>query len=207
VFPEAIFSTCGTLTEARSILVKNAPNFFHLVVCDEHLPDGRGSQFISEGLLGSAAVLSVSSDEAPELPGSVFQAGARFFLRKQDITDRLFTPLVLAMVSRSQIEAELAQAHLDKNILQSVKTLVATLRHEINNPLGAVLGAAYLLKAGGEKVDANQQEAAELIETSGRRIKHVLDELCSAIALESVTKADQKVYHIPGDKPWDDSKK
>jgi nitrogen-specific signal transduction histidine kinase len=96
---------------------------------------------------------------------------------------------------------ELARVHTNTTIVETVRTLAGTLRHEINNPLGAVLGAAYLLR-NASSATAEQREAAQLVEESGKRIKHVLDQLCDSIALESITKANTKVFHIPGDKPW-----
>ena len=90
-------------------------------------------------------------------------------------------------------------------VLDTVKTLVGTLRHEINNPLGAVLGAAYLLRHS-ENATQDQKEAADLVESSGKRIKYVLDQLCKAIAVDAVNKANHKVFHIPGDEPWEQKK-
>ena len=33
--------------------------------------------------------------------------------------------------------------------------------------------------------------------------QQVIDELGKAMSLEAVVKADHKVFHIPGDKPWE----
>ncbi|MCB0347150.1 MAG: hypothetical protein KDD66_18665, partial [Bdellovibrionales bacterium] len=69
------------------------------------------------------------------------------------------------------------------------------LRHEINNPLGAVIGAAYLLKHEGQLEDT-QIEAIKLIERSGNRINQVLQQLCEAAELEEVTKANERVFQV-----------
>lgn len=204
--PDLAVTYFDKLAPAREFLTNAKELNFDIVFLDEHLPDGRGADFLGEGLFGDLAVLSVSSDTAPEIPGKTLQAGAAFFLSKMSVSEPLFRPLVEGIIDRNRIQREFNRLKMDSVIVDTVRTLVGTLRHEINNPLGAVLGAAYLLRSHAG-ASPEQKEAAELVESSGRRIKHVLDELCKAVAVESVTKANQKVFHIPGDKPWDDSKK
>ena len=204
--PDLTVTYFNKLAPAREFLRQAKELDFDIVFLDEHLPDGRGAEFLSEGLFQDLAVLSVSSDTAPEIPGKTVGAGATFFLSKTSVSEPLFRPLVQGIIDRNKIQRELTRLKMDTLIVDTVRTLVGTLRHEINNPLGAVLGAAYLLRSNAA-ASPEQKEAAELVESSGKRIKHVLDELCKAVAVEPVTKAHQKVFHIPGDKPWDDSKK
>jgi signal transduction histidine kinase len=198
-------TTFDNLASAREYL-STSNQTFDLVLLDEHLPDGRGSKFLAENIFEGLAVLSLSSDDAPEIPGALVQAGAAYFLNKTQVSEPLFKPLVLGIIDRNKLKLQLEKAKIDSAVIETVKTLVGTLRHEINNPLGAVLGAAYLLRT--DRGDAEDlKEAAELVESSGKRIKHVLDKLCEAVALESVTKANHKVFHIPGDKPWESEEK
>lgn len=203
ILGEVQFEQFGSLSEAREFLRSNSDTHFDLVVLDEHLPDGRGTEFLSEGWFKDIAVLSVSSDDAPEIPGASVLAGATFFLSKVSVSEALFKPLVLGIIDRNRIQRELQQSKITETILATVQTLVSTLRHEINNPLGAVLGAAYLIRTHGTATE-QQKEAANLVESSGQRIKHVLDQLCEAVELVATSKANQKVFHIPGDKPWED---
>lgn len=191
------------LEKARDFLSKETAKTFDLIILDEHLPDGRGLELLQEGWFENQAVLSVSSDDAPEIPGANIKAGATYFLDKSHTTQPLFEPLVRGIIERNQLQQELTRVQLDAAIINTVKTLVSTLKHEINNPLGAVLGAAYLLRNNPAAND-EQRQAAELVESSGIRIKHVLEQLCKTVAVEPVQKANQKVFHIPGDKPWDD---
>ncbi|MBX7136949.1 MAG: response regulator [Oligoflexia bacterium] len=200
--PELTVSNCEALEAARKLLREVRSDLFDLVIIDEHLPDGRGAEFIAEGWLQNLAVISMSSDDAPEIPGAVIQAGATYFVGKRSVSEALFRPLVSGIIDRNRLQRQLDAVRINNTILDTVKTLVGTLRHEINNPLGAVLGAAYVLQRNKDAAP-EQKEAAELVESSGKRIKHVLDELCKAIELEPVTKASHKVFHIPGDKPWE----
>lgn len=201
--PDLNLEQVDSLAKAREALKEKQK--YDLVVLDEHLSDGRGLDLLKEGWFEDLAVLSVSSDDHPSIPGASLGAGATFFLNKMRVSEPLFQPLVQGIIDRNRLQRELGQARLQQEKVKTVKTLVATLRHEINNPLGAVLGAAYLL-SNRPGATPEQRETAELVEKSGKRIKYVLDELCKAMEIEAVTKADHAVFHIPGDKPWDDKK-
>jgi response regulator of citrate/malate metabolism len=205
IMPDASVTHFASLTEVRANLRTPESQDFDLIVIDQHLPDGRGSELLAEGWFRDKAILSVSSDNAPEIPGATVQAGATFFLSKRSVSEPLFKPLILGIIDRNRLSKELEQAKLNQAVIDTVKTLVGTLRHEINNPLGAVLGAAYLLSTA-QGSTPEQKEAAELVESSGKRIKHVLEQLCKAVELDSVNKANQKVFHIPGDKAWETKK-
>lgn len=196
------------LTTARAFLRENNPTF-DLVVLDQHLPDGRGLDLLKEGALLDLAVLAVSSDDNPQFPGATIQAGATFFLNKMHISEPLFEPLVRGIIDRNRLFRELLETRVKSAKFDTIKTLVSTLRHEINNPLGAVMGAAFLVKTSNQ-ISPDQKQAAEIIETSGQRIKFVLKQLCDAALNESelinpVEKGQEKVFHVPGDKAWKDS--
>lgn len=204
-FQEASFQMFDNLTDARAFLQSEKDKRFDLVILDQHLPDGQGIDFLQEGWFANMVVVSMSSDNAPEIPGAAVRAGANYFLSKTVVSEPLFRPLLEGIIDRNRLHKELEEARIQLAQIQTVKTLVATLKHEINNPLGAVLGAAYLLQSA--PLDPSESKRiAELVEASGSRIKHVLDQLCDAIALEPVTKGNQKVFHIPGDKPWEGNK-
>ena len=204
IIPGLVVTLATTLESTRALLRKESSPF-DLVLLDQHLPDGRGLDLLNEGWFESVAVLSVSSDNSPEIPGEALKAGAMYFLEKRAIAEPLFKPLVLGILDRNILQQQLALIKATAIKSEVVKTLVGTLRHEINNPLGAVLGAAYLLQHQ-EGSTPQQRQAAALVEESGKRIKHVLDQLCDALSLEPVIKAHQEVYHIPGDAPWDSGK-
>ena len=189
------------LKQAAEILDQQGDNF-NLVILDQHLPDGMGYELLEHPQLENTAVLAVSSDDAPELPAETVKAGARHFLSKHRVSEKLFIPLLEALIARSKLEKELTESRLQESRMQTIKTLLATLRHEINNPLGAVFGATYLLRQTG-KLEKEQEEALGLIEESGKRIKHVLEQLCKAAELEQVTKAHEDVFQVPGDPKWE----
>lgn len=195
------FTHCPTLQDARK-LFSSGEVHFDLVVLDQNLPDGKGLALLQEGLFRNTAVLAVSSDDDPQMPGQNVLAGAAYFLGKAHVSEPLFKPLVQGIIDRNRLQKELNDARVQGAVIETVKTLVSTLQHEINNPLGAVLGGAFLMKSL-PAATPEQKEAAELVETSGKRIKHVMDQLLDAITLEPVSKANHKVFHIPGDEPWE----
>ncbi len=59
--------------------------------------------------------------------------------------------------------------------LADAATLVARIRHEINNPLAALLGQAQLLLR--EELDERSRKRAETIESQAKRIQEIVGEL------------------------------
>lgn len=196
--PNIDLAVAHSLSKAREWLEKKD---FELLILDQHLPDGIGSTLLSHPSCDKCAVMALSADDSPELPGNAVRAGATHFLGKRQITEPLFTPLLEAILARKQLEMTLVEKRLSESRLKTIKVLLATLRHEINNPLGAVLGGTYLMRSAG-KLGESQVEALRLIEDSSHRIKHVLERLCETADLEEVTKGTEKVFHVPGDEPW-----
>ena len=62
--------------------------------------------------------------------------------------------------------------------LSAAASLVARVRHEINNPLAALLGQAQLLLRDQELND-KQRRRAETIESQAKRIEEIVGELRS----------------------------
>lgn len=189
-----------TLQRARKIL-DEAQTIFPLVILDQRLPDGLGRELLTHERLEHSSILAVSSDPAPDLPGEAVRAGAHHFLEKRQVTEALFIPLVEALVERGRLEQELLLRRLHESKIGTIKTLLSTLRHEINNPLGAVLGGAYLIRTSGT-LGPEQEKAVKIIEASSNRIKHVLKQLCDTAEIEEVTKANEQVFQVPGDPKW-----
>jgi signal transduction histidine kinase len=189
-----------TIGSARAILDKSK-DFYPLVVLDQRLPDGYGRDLLDHPALEHSSILAVSSDTAPDLPGLAVRAGAHHFLEKRQVSEELFIPLVEALVHRGRLEQELLTKRLHESKMGTIKTLISTLRHEINNPLGAVLGGAYLVRTSGT-LGVEQEKALKIIEASSNRIKYVIQQLCDTAEVEQVTKANEQVFQVPGDTKW-----
>lgn len=202
---DAALTNAKSLEQARAILNQEGTEF-DLIIMDQHLPDGLGADLFDHPKVQTTTVLAVSADESPEVPARAVKAGAHHFLGKRQVTEALFIPLLEALLERQRLAKQLRELEIRESKMESIKTLLATLRHEINNPLGAVFGGTYLIRSGG-KLAAEQEQALELVEASSSRIKHVLEQLCAAAELEQVTKANERVFHVPGDAPWGSSTK
>jgi signal transduction histidine kinase len=200
--PDINITHAPSLTQARSAL-DDSTRAFDLVILDQNLPDGMGRTLFDHPRLSESAVLAVSSDTTPELPAEAVKAGAQHFLGKRQLSEPLFIPLVAALIERNSFEKELFESRLKQSRLDTIKVLLGTLRHEINNPLSGVLGGAYLLRSAGD-LDPEQKEALGLMEQSGNRIKHVINQLCEAAELEEVTKGQEQVFQVPGDPQWEE---
>lgn len=172
-----------------------------LIILDQHLPDGTGSEFLASQDIGFIPVLSMSSDDAPEIPAATLMKGARFFLAKKNVSEPFFLPLTASLIERSHIEKKIQDAERSAHILSSVKTLLRTLQHEINNPLGALLGGVYVLQSS-KNLNEDEIKAIALMNESTMRIKKVLDKLAETTELELVNKATETLYQIPGDPDW-----
>lgn len=200
-----VITKASSISAARDIL-SGRTRPFDIVILDQNLPDGLGIDITDHPVMRESTVLAVSADESPDVPGRAVRAGAQHFLGKRQVTTPLFIPLVEALLDRRALEKRLRAVELKEKKMEAIKVLLATLKHEINNPLGAVLGAAYLLRQEQDGA-TNRDETVRLIETSGKRIKHVIEQLCDAVELEAISKADELVYQVPGDAPWPQSKK
>lgn len=196
----AEITTCSNLADAKEHFLNNEP-CYDVFLIDEHLPDGLGLDLVKENYFENEAVIVISSDSSNELPNKAYRAGVMYFLNKTQIRDDLFEPLIQGIIDRNRIQKKLIFTLVQQAELKAVKTLVSTLRHEINNPLGAVLGAAFLIK-NEKSANPEQKQTAELVEQSANRIVHVLNQLCDAIKLNEVSKANELVFHVPGDKEW-----
>jgi DNA-binding NarL/FixJ family response regulator len=195
LFPDYKIITFETLHETREFL-KDGSTDFELVVLDHHLPDGFGLDFLQEGVFEDMAVLVLSSDDAPDMAGESVRAGAAYFLNKNELSSELFFPLVRGLIERNRLQRELAKNKMREASLQAVRVLVKKLKHEVNNPLGAVLGAAYLLR-GFDVSSADYLEAAKLVELSSMRIKKVMDALCAAVEDDFSPTAERTTNQRP----------
>lgn len=198
-----------TIIESHSVAeakehLKNIDNSLSLVFLDQHLPDGVGDDLINHPRLTNVPIIAMSSDTRPDLPARTLKGGARFFVTKDQISHSFFLPLVEAIVDRANLDKKLREKEDSLLKLETVKTLIRTLQHEINNPLGALFGASYLLNQ--PSINQNDKlKAIALIEKSSKRIHSVLEKLVEASSLSLEEKGKEELYRIPGDQEWKQS--
>ena len=198
---DIIFHTAETVSSAVKFLDSNPPRM-DIALLDHFLPDGTGDQLFDHPAFERTAKVAMSSDDSPTIPSKSVRAGAMHFVHKRQISEPLFIPLVFALMERKEFENKLIDNRLRESKLDTIKTLLATLEHEINNPLGAVFGGIFLLKSSAE-LTKEQKESLKLIEESGKRIKTVIKELREMAEPQQVAKGGVGTFHLPGDKNWE----
>jgi len=105
-------------------------------------------------------------------------------------------------MSQSNTPPEINEAHLRTEIeeyekkLADAASLVARVRHEINNPLAALLGQAQLLLRE-EELSERVRKRAETIESQARRIQAIVGELREVqLPAAAVNRQDQPLREI-----------
>ncbi|MDR2337380.1 MAG: hypothetical protein LBE20_01875 [Deltaproteobacteria bacterium] len=195
------FHVAETIAAATNFL-ETTTEFINIAILDHFLPDGTGEQLFNHPKFEYSAKIAMSSDDSPLIPSKSVRAGAMHFVHKRQISEPLFIPLIFALLERKEFENKLLATKLEESKLEVIKTLIATLEHEINNPLGAVFGGIFLLKSSLE-LSKEQKESLKVVEESGKRIKTVLKELKSMTEIQQVTKGNVATFHLPNDKDWE----
>lgn len=201
-FPGVTSVGCRTVADALGAL--SPRHQFDLVILDHHLPDGTAQDILISGQVDNIATLIMSADESPILPGQSLVSGADFFLTKRDLTQPLLKPLITGMIERAALSRAVDEAKLHSAITANIRTLLTTLKHEINNPLGVVLGAIHLFS---DSDSPKVREAAEAISQSAHRIKDVMQHLHDEVeqgTLQKVTKSGREVFSTGKDEQWEE---
>jgi len=110
---------------------------------------------VQQSLSSSAAYKHISFVEMAVVAGLVVIFG-------------LVLVIMIARMQRRLIESE---------NLALVGKMAVTLRHEINNPLAAIVGNAYLLRNKGDLTEEQRRQTAAAIEESAQRISTVVKRL------------------------------
>lgn len=186
------------LKDARIELEKSS---FDLVFLDQHLPDGLGVEISAEIYKKEIPIIAMSSDDSPTLPGQSILKGASTFVPKSQISNLFFLPLAASVIEKNELQKKVKNEENLGLVINTIQKLINTLKHEINNPLGAVYGAIYLL--GHENISLeDKKKALDLLSQSSKRIHEVLTKLSDASSLDSVMKGKEELFHVPGDKDW-----
>lgn len=196
------FHTFTSLTAAKETLDKKTESF-DLAIIDQNLPDGMGSDFLKEGYLEDVVVLSMSSDEDPNIPAESIIGGANFFLSKNSLNSDLFPPLVKGLIQKNKLSQELNEANRKLVVLDTIKKMVSTLHHEVNNPLSAIYGAVFFLNQKKQKTEG-EEKAIELIDQGAKRIKEIIAKLQDTNDIIEEFKANEALFKIPGDPDWEE---
>ncbi|MFB3818991.1 MAG: response regulator [Candidatus Methylomirabilales bacterium] len=181
-----------------------------LLLLDRVLPDGDGATLCQE-LKGDPAtqalpVILLTARDTPEDRVEGLLRGADDYIAKpfrpKEFLARVRGALRTVALQRELMqkaeelarkneELERTQARLiQSERLAAIGQVGLAIRHEVNNPLGTVLGYAELLLAQGESLAPDQRKKLEAIRRAALRIRDVVRRL-------EVLK-DRTVEYVPG---------
>ena len=102
-----------------------------------------------------------------------------YLVRLQPLAGLLNDPKggLLALLTDITVLKQLAQAESQAKKLEGITQLAVTLNHEINNPLGIVLGQTHLLKQDIETGAPSWEERLQVIEDQIHRVAQLTQKL------------------------------
>ncbi len=183
--PAARLQRAKRLKDAYALLAEAS---FDLVMSDHKLPDGSSLDLLTHlseaGLRVPVVVLTRFGRE--DLAVAAMKAGASDYVRKRTDCEHLHElPLVLLeALHRHHLEAqeeEAAQRREQANLLKTIRSAVATVNHEINNPLAIISGNAQLLVELARAMDLPPEIAGPIqdIDAASQRIATSLRKLAN----------------------------
>jgi len=105
------------------------------------------------------------------------QPGKGSLVREDIFLEALSAALSLAIMAGQPVTAENIDARIKKERLNAIMEVAATVNHEINNPLTAVLGNVQLMLLKSEGMNEDVIRKLKVIEQSALRIKEVTQKL------------------------------
>jgi DNA-binding response OmpR family regulator len=161
------------VTSGSEAIEKIANKKYELMLLDLLMPEMSGIETLKKVReIKSQVELSVVMVTAEDNVDSIVEAlklGANDFIQKPVNID--------VAIARIQTQLKALQSHYDsmeKNQLESIRTLVATYNHEINNPLTIAFGFLRKLKKGPD------EKAFEKLEESLNRVVTIVKKIDAA---------------------------
>lgn len=183
--PAARVAHARSIAEATALLERDA---FELVMTDHMLPDGSSLDVLAALREHEvrAPVIVMTRFGHEDVAVAVMKAGATDYVRKEtDYGHLKELPIkLLEALHRHHLERraeEGARKEAQARLLQTIRTTVATVNHEINNPLAIISGNAQLLIELGKALGLPPEvmQPIEDIEESSRRIAGILRQLAN----------------------------
>ncbi len=140
-----------------------------------------------------ARLLSGESVELKTTPGRTFS------LMIRPMSHRRYVAVSVDITGHAAREQELERSRHQAEAANHAKSaFLANMSHEIRTPLNGILGMAQVLVQG--RITAAQREQAELILTSGKALKTILDDVLDLSKIEAgrmeLALADQNLHDV-----------
>lgn len=170
-----------SLTEAYALLQRE---YFDVALINHELPGESSFDFLSYltqvGLDLPVVVIMEPGEE--EIAIAVMKSGARDCIRRdanqqylEDLASKLYEAFDRHLIQ--QEVAERAREEEKSKLIETIRTTVATVKHEINNPLAIISGNAQLLTELARGMDDEITKPIRDIEEASHRIAQSLNKL------------------------------
>jgi signal transduction histidine kinase len=151
-----------------------------VVLLDLGLPDSQGLDTLSElyAQVPEVPIVVLTGLDDETLGVQAVNKGAQDYLIKGQVDTNLLARTIRYAIERKQVEERERQLQLQLNLssrLASMGLMIEGAAHEINNPLGSVIGFTEILMQ--EDIPENAGEAVQAINDSAQRVASIVKNL------------------------------
>ncbi len=179
-------TTVTVFPTGKSILHDGRDRPFDLIAVDFNLPDIDGLQLLSilRGRDPDIPIIMITGVGSEQTAVEAMKSGATDYIAKSGDYGSTVPRVIKQAYQKQQLILKNrlleSKAH-EAETLETITITAATLNHEINNPLMAVLGNVELLLDDDKITDGGVRNKLAMIETSARRIQNITHHLANLI--------------------------
>ena len=176
-----------------------------LIIVDLNMGESKGLKTFYElqKKCPNSPIIVISDREDPHEPLEAIEQGAYNYFKKKDIHPKTFVKDLKLVIDRHRRENALKQSLLHaQNDLEHKSQFVATLSHEIRNPLNAIAGITYLL-AQNSSLSPMQKDLVQRLKSASdfvvSLVNNVLDLEKIQFGSMRVERNDINIRHLVKD--------
>lgn len=186
--------TALSIFEARSFLKTSHP---HLVIADFVLPDGKGTELLSDDKENPPyPIIIMTSQGDEEIAVEAIKAGAFDYVVKSEESLLAMPSIAMrvlreweSVVKRKEAEKALVLAKEEAERANRAKSdFLSRMSHELRTPLNSILGFGQLLELDEEdSLSRNHKEMVKTILRAGDHLLNLINDLLELSRIESGT--------------------
>jgi len=176
-----------------------------LIALDYHLPDMDGLQLLSliRAERPDVPIILITGAGSEQTAVEAMKSGATDYIAKTGDYGSTIPRVIKQACQKQQLilkNRRLESKARDAEKLEVITAMAATLNHEINNPLMAILGLTELLLDNPRIIEAGVDEKLRMIETSARRIQDITYRMANLITPATHQTAAGPMLKLKGPK-------